>query len=123
MPKKEFSKKILDQTKVIFISQLIAALIFAWLGKDTSIFSYTIPVTGGAFGAAVVFYLNKAKMENVFKGKIEFLKFKLSLLKSTPEEHHEEIESELVNIEEALSNKVNQTIYDAVQEDITIQHY
>lgn len=119
--KKEFSKKILDQTKLIFISQLIAATIFAWFGKDTSIFVYTIPSTGGIYGAAIVFYLNKAKIENCLKGKEEFLKLKLKLMKDHSPDQQHEIENELLKIDEALTSKVDQTMIEAIQEDITIQ--
>lgn len=123
MSKKEFSKKILHQTMLIFISQLIAALVFAWNGKDTSIFMYTIPSTAGIFGAAIIFYLNKAKIENVFKGKIDFLKLKMEMLHDSPIEQHEHIESELSKIDECLDSKIDSTMNEAVQEEITIQNY
>lgn len=123
MNKKEFSKKILHQTMLIFISQLIAALVFAWNGKDTSIFMYTIPSTAGIFGAAIIFYLNKAKIENVFKGKIDFLKLKMEMLHDSPIEQHEHIESELSKIDECLDSKIDSTMNEAVQEEITIQNY
>lgn len=123
MSKKEFSKKILHQTMLIFISQLIAALVFAWNGKDTSIFMYTIPSTAGIFGAAIIFYLNKAKIENVFKGKIDFLKLKMEMLHDSPIEQHEHIESELSKIDECLDSKIDSTMSEAVQEEITIQNY
>lgn len=120
---KEFSKKLLTQTRYIFITSLIAACVFAWQGKDTSVFMYIIPSTGGAYGAAIVFYLNKAKMENVFKGKIAFLETKLNLMMKYPSEHHEEIESELSKIDAALDSKIDSTMNEAVQEDINIQNF
>lgn len=122
MRKKEFSKKILHQTMLIFISQLIAALVFSWNGKDTSVFMYTIPSTAGIFGAAIVFYLNKAKIENVFKGKVDFLKFKLEMMETHPE-HQEDIESILSKIDESLDSKIDSTMNEAVHEDINIQTY
>lgn len=123
MSKKEFSKEILHQTMLIFISQLIAALIFSWSGKDTSIFMYTIPSTAGIFGASIIFYLNKAKIENVFKGKIDFLKLKMDMLQNSPEGQHEQIESELSKIDECLDGKIDSVMNEAVQEDITVQNY
>ena len=122
MNKKEFSKKILYHTMLIFISQLLAALVFAWCGKDTSIFMYTIPSTAGIFGAAIVFYLNKAKIENVFKGKVDFLKFKLELMENHPG-NQEDIESTLSSIDDCLNSKIDSTMNEAVQEDIRIQNY
>lgn len=123
MGKKEFSKEILHQTMLIFISQLIAALIFSWNEKDTSIFMYTIPSTAGIFGASIIFYLNKAKIENVFKGKIDFLKLKMDMLQDSPEGQHEQIESELSKIDECLDGKIDSVMNEAVQEDITVQNY
>lgn len=121
--KTEFSKLILHQTMAIFIIQLIAAMVFAWNGKDTSIFVYTIPSTASIFGAAIVFYLNKAKIENVFKGKIEFLKFKLDMLNNSPAEYHVHIASELQKIDESLDSKIDSTMNEAVQEEIKIQNF
>lgn len=123
MNKKEFSKKILHQTMLIFISQLVASLVFAWNGKDTTIFMYTIPSTAGIFGAAIIFYLNKAKIENVFKGKIDFLKLKMEMLQNSPPEQHDNIESELSKIDECLDSKIDSTMNEAVQEEINIQNY
>jgi len=120
---KEFSKKLLNKTMLIFLSQLIAALVFSWEGRDTTVFIYTIPSTGGIFGAAIIFYLNKAKIENVFKGKVEFLKLKLELMKVYPPEQHPEIESELSSVDAALDSKIDQTMNEAIQEEIKIQTY
>lgn len=122
-PKKEYSKKIVFWTGVLFVSQIIAALFFSWNSKDTSIFMYTIPSTAGIFGAAIIFYLNKAKIENVFKGKIDFLKLKMEMLHDSPIEQHEHIESELSKIDECLDSKIDSTMNEAVQEKITIQNY
>ena len=70
------SKKILWATYLLFTSQVFCALHFAYNAIDTSVFVYTIPSTAGLAGATTVFYLNKSKMENIFKFKISFLKFK-----------------------------------------------
>lgn len=118
----EYSKKILFWTMVIFCINLFCSLLFSWYGKDTSIFVYSIPTTGGIFGSAIVFYLNKAKLENVCKGKIQFFKFKMKWLEQHPEQS-EVIDEELASIDSALTDKVNSEIEDAVSEEITIQDY
>jgi hypothetical protein len=51
----EFSKKLLMEIRIMFVAQLIAALLFAWFGRDTTIFCYTIPSTAGIYGAAACF--------------------------------------------------------------------
>lgn len=119
---KEYSKRILFWTMCIFLGNLICSLLFSWFGKDTSIFMYSIPTTGGIFGSSIVFYLNKAKMENVCKGKIQFLKYKMKLIKKYPE-HQEEIENELSSIDSALTEKIDSEIASSVSEEITIQNY
>jgi len=119
---KEFSKKILFWISSIFILNLVCSLLFSWYGKDTSVFIYSIPTTGGILGSAVVFYLNKAKAENLCKGKIQFFKFKMRYLEKHPDKA-EEIESELSIIDSALTNKIDSEIEEAISEEITIQNY
>lgn len=116
------SKKILWATYALFASQVFCALHFAYNELDTSVFMYTIPSTAGLAGAATVFYLNKSKMENVFRFKISFLKFEILMKKKYPESA-EEIEAEVSSIEDALSMKIDQTMQEAINEDITIQNY
>lgn len=120
--KTEYSKKLLIWTITIFCINLFFALLFSWYGKDTSIFMYSIPTTGGILGAAVTFYYNKAKIENVCKGKIAFLKYKMKLLEKHPK-CKEEIENELSTIDSAMTNKIDSEMESAVSEDITIQNY
>lgn len=119
---KEYSKRILFWGMLIFSINLFCSLLFSWYGKDTTVFMYSIPTTGGILGSAIVFYLNKAKLENVCKGKIQFFKFKMKWIEQHPE-HKEEIENELSSIDSAFSNKFNSEIEQAVSEEITIQNY
>ena len=116
------SKKLLWATYSLFASQVFCALYFAYRMLDTSVFMYTIPSTAGLAGAATVFYLNKSKMENVFKYKISFLKFEIVMKNKYPESANE-IEAEVSSIENALNAKIDQTMQEAVNEDITIQNY
>jgi hypothetical protein len=120
---KEFSKQLLNSTRIIFIISLIVACWFTWEGKDTTVFIYIISSTGGTYGAAIIFYLNKAKMENVFKGRVEFLKFKLELMKQYPPEQQGDIETEISQVDSALGEKIQSVTNDAVSEDVSIQNY
>lgn len=119
---KEYSKRILFWAMLIFCINLFCSLLFSWYGKDTSIFMYSIPTTGGIFGSAIVFYLNKAKLENVCKGKIQFFKFKMKWLEKHPG-HQIQIENELSNIDSALTSKIDSEMEAAISEEITIQNY
>lgn len=120
MKKVEYSKKIVLWTGIIFLSQLILACIFSWYATDTSIFAYTIPTSGGIFGASVGFYLNKAKIENVCKGKIKFFEYKMAYLDKHPE-HKDAIEQDLYIIDSALTSKIDSAVEQSIAEDINIQ--
>lgn len=120
--KTEFSKLLVFSSALIFVVNLALGYIFSWLGKDTSLFAYSIPITGGVLGSAVVFYLNKAKTENVCKGKIKFLEYKLKMLDKHPDKQ-EVIEEELASIENALNEKIDSEIAEAVSESVEIQQF
>jgi hypothetical protein len=83
---------------------------------------YTIPATAGLAGATTVFYMNKSKMENVFRFKISFLEYKLDLIDKHPDKA-EIIDKDLSSVEEALDTKVDNTMTEAINEDIEIQSY
>lgn len=67
MKKKEFSKIIVFVVFITFILTLIAGCVLAWNGRDTSLFCYAIPSTGGVAGSSVIFYYRKAQVENAVK--------------------------------------------------------
>lgn len=112
----ETSKRLLQQTRAIFIGTLICAVIFSALSYDLSIFIYAIPATGAVYGAAIGFYLNKAKMENIFKGRIDFLKVKLELLNKYPQ-HQEVIEEEINSADNAIIDSINSKMSDAMEDE------
>lgn len=117
------SKKILWCAMIFFIITVAIAIKFAYDGdKDTSIFMYLLPITGGIAGATIVFYLNKSKMENVFRFKIAFLEYKLDLIHKYPE-NADVIEQEMSSVDMALDSKIDSTMNEAVGEDISIQSY
>jgi hypothetical protein len=62
-------------------------------------------------------------MENIFKGRLDFLKEKLVLMQKTPVELQGEIESEMQDIDNAIQSKVNQETNEAVQESIVPQNF
>lgn len=65
--KPEFSKFILAVSAVECWIVTAVAFVMAWIGKDTSVFSYLIPSSWGAYGISRAFYYNKAKSENAIK--------------------------------------------------------
>lgn len=116
------SKQILWMSVILFAITVIIAVLFSYLGVDTSVFMYILPITGGLAGATVVFYMNKSKMENIFKFKISFLEYKLNLIKENPNMACV-IDKEMSSVENSLDSKVDTTMEEAINEDIDVQDY
>ena len=116
------TKQVLWVTVLIFVITVALAIWFSYEGRDTSVFMYVLPLTGGIAGATIVFYLNKSKMENIFRFKISFLEYKIKMAKKNPKEACL-IDKEMSSVEEALDSKVDMTMQEAINEDINIQSY
>lgn len=116
------SKLILWATYILFASQIILAIVCTIKEIDTTVFVYTIPATATLAGATTVFYMNKSKMENVFRFKISFLEYKLDLLNKHPDKE-DIVESEMSSIEDALDSKIDSTMREAVDEEIKIEPF
>lgn len=122
--KKEFSKTLLTQTKWLFISQIILAIVFAYLGYDTSVLYLTTSLSGGVFGATIVFYLNKAKTENLSKGRLKLAIFKSKLDNQTQDGQSDigEIIAEIDKIDEQYEAALDGALYNSVNEEISINN-
>ena len=119
----EFSKRLVIFTAFIFLFAIADLKISVIYGYDVSSYATQLIITSGAlFGATVVFYLNKAKIENLSKGKIRFLLLKLRLeikLKDKlPPEHFDTIIAEIDNIEAMMDSKLNGALEEAIQAEI-----
>ena len=55
-------------------------------------------------------------MENIFKGRVDFLKVKLELLNKYPQ-HQEVIEEEINNADEAIVDSINSKMSDAMEDE------
>ena len=102
--KTEFSKKLVIVTGALFILSLL--LVRADMREGYDISSYATQIiltTGGIFGASIVFYLNKAKIENLSKAKIRFvllrLRLEIRLKDLLPEEEYNLIMEEINKID------------------------
>lgn len=124
----EFSKIIVALTAVLFILALLDIRGAVREGLDVSSYATQLLVTtGGVFGASIIFYLNKSKIENLSKGKIRFLLLKLRLelkLKDKiPEESYQIILDEINEIDTMLESKLDGTLEEAIQHEINVQNY
>lgn len=124
----EFSKKIIVVTGGLFILTLIEIAVLSLIGADLSyIATQQTITTGGIFGASICFYLNKAKIENLAKGKVKFaftkLKLDLKLKNLVPEEQYAKVEEELNEIFDMYDRRVDSLLEESINEEITKQDY
>lgn len=126
--KTEFSKKLVILTGALFILSLFLVRSDMREGYDISSYATQIIVTtGGIFGASIVFYLNKAKIENLSKAKIRFvllrLRLEIRLKDRLPEEDYNLILEEINKIDQMMDSKLDGALEDAIQSEIEIQNY
>lgn len=97
-------------------------------GYDISSYATQIIVTtGGIFGASIVFYLNKAKIENLSKAKIRFvllrLRLEIKLKDQLSEEAYTLILEEINQIDRMMDSKLNGALEEAIQQEIELRNY
>ena len=126
--KTEFSKKLVILTGALSILSLFLVRADMREGYDISSYATQIIVTtGGIFGASIVFYLNKAKIENLSKAKIRFvllrLRLEIRLKDRLPEEDYNLILEEINKIDQMMDSKLDGALEEAIQSEIEIQNY
>lgn len=124
----EFSKIIVILTGLLFVLTLIDIRGAVRIGADVSGYStQQIITTGGIFGASIVFYLNKSKIENLSKGKIRFallkLRLELRLKDKIPEESYQLIIEEINEIDGMIEGKLDGALEEAIQREVEHQNY
>jgi len=124
----EFSKKIIIVTGLLFILSLLDLRSLAVQGIDISSYAtQQIIATGGIFGASIVFYLNKSKIENLSKGQIRFtllkLRLELKIKDKIPEETYAVVLEEINKISSMMDGKLNSSLEEAIQKEIDIQTF
>lgn len=119
--KLETSKILLWLMVILFISQVMCGVVFAACALDTTIFQFTIPATGAIAGTVAAFYTNKAKMENIFKGKYKYMRMMASFKCKVSEEVFNDIEAEMEAIDNAYDNKIGNELSESVNQDIELQ--
>ena len=124
----EFSKKLVLLTGALFIISLFLVRADMKEGYDISSYATQIIVTtGGIFGASIIFYLNKAKIENLSKARIRFvllrLRLELKLKDQIPEEAYSLILEEINKIDGMMDSKLDGALEGAIQKEIDMQNY
>lgn len=124
----EFSKKIIIAAGLLFVVSLFDIRSAVRAGIDVSGYAtQQILTTGGILGAAIIFYLNKSKIENLAKGKIRFtllkLRLELKLKDQIPEESYQLVLNEINKIDGMLDSKLDGALEEAIQQEVEIQHY
>ena len=124
----EFTKKIVIFAALLFIISLLDIRGAVREGLDVSVYATQVIVTtGGIFGASIIFYLNKSKIENLSKGKIRFmllrLRLELKLKDQIPEEAYSLIMEEINEIDRMMDTKLDGALEEAIQQEIELQNY
>lgn len=124
----EFTKKIVIFAALLFIISLLDIRGAVREGLDVSGYATQVIVTtGGIFGASIIFYLNKSKIENLSKGKIRFmllrLRLELKLKDQIPEEDYSLIMEEINEIDRMMDTKLDGALEEAIQQEIELQNY
>lgn len=125
---KEFSKWVVILTGLLFTLSLLDIRWSVIKGLDVSGYAtQQILTTGGIFGASIIFYLNKSKIENLSKGRVRFtllkLRLELKLKDILPEESYQLIIEEIDKIDAMLDSKLDGALEEAVQKDVDIQNF
>ena len=126
--KVEFSKKLVIVTGVLFILSILLLRVDMKDGYDVSYYAtQVILTTGGIFGASTIFYLNKAKIENLSKAKIRFallrLRLEIRLKNRLPEEEYNLIMEEIDEIDRMMDTKLDGALEEAIHSEVEIQNY
>ena len=122
LPKFNFSKiafvlAVIPFYYIIFLSSMLMIQTL-----DLSPLVYLIPATAVTHTGAHAFYTNKAKSENLSKGKLEILREKAKILKGTNlEVSQEEILHELETIETSIDDKINTELSESINENIVYE--
>lgn len=124
----EFAKKIVIITALLFILCLLDIRGAVREGLDVSGYAtQVILTTGGILGASIIFYLNKAKIENLSKGRIRFmllrLRLELRLKDQIPEEAYSLLLEEINKIDRMMDSKLDGALEEAIQQEIDLQNY
>lgn len=119
----EFSKIIVIITGLLFILVLLDVRAATKEGLDVSGYAMQeILTTGGIFGASIIFYLNKSKIENLSKGKIRYallkLRLELRLKGLVPEENYQSVIDELNELDVMLDSKLDGALEEAIQKEV-----
>lgn len=116
--KPNFSKLLCVIGITLFVLTITVAILFAVWGLPTEVFMYIIPAVGIIASASVIFYLNKAKTENLSKQRIRYVLMKLLLKDDLSADKYIEICDEIDNIDGIIDGKINSSLAESVNEDI-----
>jgi hypothetical protein len=112
----EFSKKLMNQARIeTCVLTLIVIYLSAFHGFDSTLGITILSLTWAKYSACVALYLNKSKFENINKGRIDFLKFKLEKTKDI-----ESVNSELDEIDSGLKNQLDEISNEEIKIDSNI---
>lgn len=112
---KEFSKQVIRWNIAITCFLITSGLIFSVLGYDITLFAIVLPSMIALLATAQAFYYNKAKLENLLKIKLSFIKFKKGMEEDGTCDW---LDEELGAIQNYIDQQVDQKVEEAIEEQI-----
>jgi hypothetical protein len=101
----------------------VYSIICAHLEIDTSsVLYYIIPASSAICTAAIGFYFNKSKTENLSKQRIRYVYLKLLLQEKLDPDVYQEIEDELCHIDDIINDKLNDALTEAINTDVRVDN-
>lgn len=117
-----FSKILAVFSDTLFAGTILAGIICAATGTDTTMFAYAVTAAGTVAGISHTFYYTKAKAENLSKQRVRYVLMKLLLQDRLSGEDYAEICAEIDSIDSAIWAKIDGMTQEAIDGEQSVQN-
>jgi len=117
-----FSKILAVFSDTLFAGTILAGIVCAAMGADTTMFAYAVTAAGTVAGISHTFYYTKAKAENLSKQRVRYVLMKLLLQDRLSGEDYTEICAEIDSIDSAIWAKIDGMTQEAIDGEQSVQN-
>lgn len=117
-----FSKFLAIFSDALFAGTILAGIVCAAMGADTTMFAYAVTAAGTVAGISHTFYYTKAKAENLSKQRVRYVLMKLLLQDRLSGEDYAEICAEIDSIDSAIWAKIDGMTQEAIDGEQSVQN-